>query len=344
MCPGIADGDQVNASASNAAWMYRNIVEMALTTDSTSTGSNQDVTLTNQYTRFTNTSLVSIRNLSYSNRSASSILILRNSNNASLTFVNDSGGTAANRIITGLSANLVIPHDGVAVFIYDTATSRWYFIAKNSAENMQNQIFTSNGTFTFPAGTSPSTKFKFTIVGAGAGGGGASGSANQPGGNGGGAGATAIKWLSGVTAAKTVAVTVGSTGSGGTTGNNGSAGNNSTIASGTETITTVTAGGGGGGAASGTNQSRAAGGTATNGDLNFSGGDGYLADVNAGATSCGGNGGCSSLGGGGSGGGAGGNNQGSNSPVYGAGGGGGGGQSVSGGNGKDGIVIVEWVL
>jgi hypothetical protein len=63
---------------------------------------------------------------------------------------------------------------------------------------------------------------------------------------GGGSGSVAIKFLSGLTPANTIAVTVGAGGTGVSAGT-GNPGGNSTIASGTQTITTVTANGGGGG-------------------------------------------------------------------------------------------------
>jgi hypothetical protein len=212
------------------------------------------------------------------------------------------------------------------------------------AWTLNKQVFTASGTFTIPATALSASNFKFTIVGGGGGGGGSSASATQPGGNGGGAGATAIKYLSSLTAGNTIAVTVGGSASGGTTGNAGTAGNSSSIASGTQTITTVTANGGGAGAASGTNQGKASGGTASNGDVNITGGDGILAASLGSLTTPGGTGGGSSLGTGGAGGGSGGNNGGSSGNAYGSGGGGGAGQSTSGGSGAAGIVIVEWVL
>ena len=121
-------------------------------------------------------------------------------------------------------------------------------------------VYTGNSTFTIPSGI---TAVKVTVIGGGGGGSGSgvSGSAN---GNGGG---TAIKWLTGLTSGNTLSVTVGAGGGGGGTSSHGSAGGASTVASGTQSITTIT---GGGGSASSSNL----GGTATNGDLNIPGGSG----------------------------------------------------------------------
>ena len=126
------------------------------------------------------------------------------------------------------------------------------------------QVYTSgSGSFTIPAGV---TKLKVTIVG---GGGGSAGSAVGNAGGGGGGGGTAVKWLTGLTPLNTINYAVGSGGTAGSaTPTSGGAGNSSSISSGTQSITTVTANGGGAGLTGG---GVGAGGTATNGDLNMSG-------------------------------------------------------------------------
>lgn len=136
------------------------------------------------------------------------------------------------------------------------------------------QAFTSNGTFTIPAGV---TSLKATIVGGGGGGGGAA--ANATGGNGGG-GCFAVVYLASLTPGNTISVTVGAAGTAGTSApGNGGSGGNSQIASGTQSITTVTAGGGGGGGGgdpAGTIGSGGAGGTATNATWSVPGQSGQL--------------------------------------------------------------------
>jgi hypothetical protein len=139
----------------------------------------------------------------------------------------------------------------------------------NNISGIYAQLFTSSGTFTIPAGV---TAIKVTLVGAG--GGGWYSLYGRPGcccgpyvGVNGGNGAAAIKWLSSLTPLDTITVVVGTGGTAfnGTT-NNGTAGNGgaSSISSGTQTITTVTANGGYGATwgAPGIN------GTSSGGDLN----------------------------------------------------------------------------
>jgi hypothetical protein len=130
--------------------------------------------------------------------------------------------------------------------------------------------YTSTQTITIPTGA---TKAKVRLWGGTGGGGGAKTAASNAGAGGGAGGLE--KYLTGLTAGNTLALTVGAAGAGGsTTPGNGTAGGNSTLASGTQTITTLTANGGGlGQLASGgtTNTAGGAGGTATNGDINVTG-------------------------------------------------------------------------
>jgi hypothetical protein len=194
------------------------------------------------------------------------------------------------------------------------------------------QTFTASGTQTIATGI---TAEKCTIVGGGGAGGGATAANN---GGGGGAGGVAIKWFTGLTPGNTLTITVGSGGTGVSTAT-GNAGTASSISSGTQVVTTVTANGGNGGFTVGAISPGGAGATvSTNGDINGAG--------NAGNTSYGGNvgggGGPTFLGGSGNpaSGGAG------NTAVANTGSGGGGagaGGNAAGGNGAAGIVICEWV-
>jgi hypothetical protein len=126
----------------------------------------------------------------------------------------------------------------------------------SAAVGTRGQVFTSNGTFTLPAGVSA---VKVTVVG----GGGNSGAAPSSGncGMGGGGGGAAIKYLSGLTSGNTLAVTVG--GAGGT----------SSVASGTQSITTISATGGATGVTAAADRTNPTlGGSGSNGDINITGG------------------------------------------------------------------------
>jgi hypothetical protein len=189
------------------------------------------------------------------------------------------------------------------------------------------QSFVANGTFTIPANV---TRVKVTVVGGGGGGGSFDGCTG--GGSGGGAGAAAIKYLTGLTPGNTLSVTVGALGT------IGASGGTSSVASGTQSITTISATGGGGGGAI----VPGAGGAASNGDINSGGGSGGQGgNSNAGNT-----GGASMFGSGGRP--VNGSSTVTAATAYGAGGGGGGnlsGFSTNGrigGSGAVGIVFFEW--
>lgn len=124
--------------------------------------------------------------------------------------------------------------------------------------------YTSTQTITIPTGA---TRALVRLWGASGGGGSSSLAA---GGGGGGAGYL-DKYLTGLTAANTLALTIGAAGT--ITANaNGGLGGNSTLASGTQTISTLTANGGAGGGGAGVNGlAGGAGGTASGGDFNITG-------------------------------------------------------------------------
>ena len=189
-------------------------------------------------------------------------------------------------------------------------------------------VFTSSGTFTIPSGV---TAVKATIVGGGGGGGRGNG---QSAGGGGGGGA-AIKYLTSLTAGNTISVTVGGAGTGRTgSAGTGTTGGTSSIASGTQSITTVSATGGSGG--SGSNLASGAtpgnGGVGSSGDANINGCGGVYGFSNSTDNAYfGGIGGNSILGGGAV----------TTGTNYG-GGGGGGASGNDGYNGGGGIVIFEY--
>lgn len=195
------------------------------------------------------------------------------------------------------------------------------------------QKFIAGGTFTIPTGV---TGVVVTLFGGGGAGGGAT-AANV--GSGGGSGGYAVKTLTGLTPGNTIAVTVGAGGTG-VSGAAGNAGAASTIASGTQTITTVTANGGlGGGSQSSVPIGGAGGGAiSTNGDINGAGAPGDTGF----STAAGVKGGSTMLGGAGTV--VGGSTAGSAAVANtGSGGGGAGaGANNAGGNGAAGLVVFQW--
>jgi hypothetical protein len=194
------------------------------------------------------------------------------------------------------------------------------------------QLFTSSGTFTVPTAV---TGVKITLSGGGGAGGG--GIAGGDAGAGGGGSGFSIGYITGLTPAGTISVTVGAGGTATTfTGGTG----------GTSTFSTITATGGTGGTNAGSGGAGGTGGTGSGGTFNYSG----AAGSTAGGGGAGGSpnslgipvftwgvGGATQPAGGGNG---------SAGSGFGAGGGGGNGVGVGfnavGGVGKAGFVLVEW--
>ncbi len=145
-------------------------------------------------------------------------------------------------------------------------------------------IRTASATVTIPTGA---TKLKVTLVGGGGAGGscaigslGCCSSTVNVGGPGGAAGAL-MKYLSGLTPGNTLALTIGAAGAAAAAGlNAGGNGGDTTLASGTQSITTLTASKGFGGQAGLTNGTPGAAGTGTNGDLNITGSPGHVVTNN----------------------------------------------------------------
>ena len=150
------------------------------------------------------------------------------------------GGTGA----TTLTANNVVLGNGTSAPLFVAPSTSGNVLTSNgttwtsaaaASTGPQQAQYTANGTFTIPAGV---TRVKMTVVGGGGTGAtstfSTSGAGTATGGAGGGGGGAAIKWLSGLTPGNTLAVVVGS------------AGGASSVSSGTQTITTVSATGNGG--------------------------------------------------------------------------------------------------
>lgn len=70
-----------------------------------------------------------------------------NATGSVLTIKNDTGSTAANKILTGRNGDLLLPPDGTASFYYDNTAARWRCIADNTPPLTQT-TFVVGGTST----------------------------------------------------------------------------------------------------------------------------------------------------------------------------------------------------
>ena len=144
-----------------------------------------------------------------------------------VTITNDMATTitAAGDIVIGTGSgtydNLPIGTTG-QVLTADTTVSPYKVKWASGSVTLNEQIFTSTGTFTVPSGV---TKVWVEVRGGGGGGGGGSGSYS---GGGGGGGQLKMQQLS-VTPGASITATIGAGGNGGASGNDGNNGNSSTF-------------------------------------------------------------------------------------------------------------------
>lgn len=95
--------------------------------NSSITGSNATLgTPTTALTRLVNASLVSITNITAPTRGVFFALFNDTGNN--VTIINDAGGTAAARILTGTSANIVLTAGASLLLFYDLTEARWLVV------------------------------------------------------------------------------------------------------------------------------------------------------------------------------------------------------------------------
>lgn len=94
--------------------------------DSSSTGSNAIVPSTSPAIRLTNASLVSIAN--FDDVSNGKFLVVTNSTGSTITIVNNGGGTAIKRILTGTGADLSLKDNASLVLSYNSNETRWMVV------------------------------------------------------------------------------------------------------------------------------------------------------------------------------------------------------------------------
>jgi len=121
-------------------------IQYDLITNSSTTGASAFISsITQAFTRLTNASLTSIGGLVIGLEGQS--VTLTNVTGATININNeDTGLTAANRILTGTGNNLSVPNNSSVQLLYDTVTNRWRVIG--SAGGMPGSNWSSSLTFT----------------------------------------------------------------------------------------------------------------------------------------------------------------------------------------------------
>jgi hypothetical protein len=210
--------------------------------------------------------------------------------------------TATDTIDSTTNATQIIHAKDTKRYIVNAAATGYLTASETkSGAYKTTQVFTSDGTWTKPAGLK---RVKVIVVGSGAGSGGVAltGAGETAAAGGGGAGGAAIKTIEAASLGATETVTVGAAGAAGAAGNN-SGGNGNTSSFGTHASATGGTGGSGGAnlATTGTGGQGGAGGVGSDGDINIEGeGGGTGLNFGGDADNClGGKGGSSIMGGGG---------------------------------------------
>lgn len=116
-------------------------------TDSTTTGAQATLgTLSTNIVRLTNASLTSFSGIPAG--VSGQLLIVENKTGNTLSVFNeDTGVTAANRILTGTSANVSMGPDSTFLFAYDATSSRWMVVGGtgNGSSSVYNYITANDG-------------------------------------------------------------------------------------------------------------------------------------------------------------------------------------------------------
>jgi hypothetical protein len=268
--------------------------------------------------------------------------VLANVGTNNITITNqDTNSQAANRVITGSGASVILAPDQLMDLVYDGTTSRWRVESIRTSGgggggSLIKQVIYSSGSGTYTPSAN-ATKIVVIAIGGGGGGGGAISTTGSGGAAGGGAsGGVVQKYISSLAASYSYAV--GAAGAGGASnGGDGGSGGDATFGT---SLITAKGGGGGTGVDDNGGQGGAQQAGTTGGDINNPGAPGMYGSIVIGQTTnlFGGTGGSTVYGGGGSGG-ASGNAM----------GGGGGGAATTSGSGAGGgagaaggIIIYEY--
>lgn len=116
-------GDLLTSKVGHVHELYMSALQLV---DASTTGSGQSVASTNSILKVTNASLTSINNIS--SPTDGKLLVLINGTGNFITLTNNSGGTAANRIITGTGADITVLNSASVFLVYDSAASRWQVV------------------------------------------------------------------------------------------------------------------------------------------------------------------------------------------------------------------------
>lgn len=121
---GVSARDFLRRNAGDTAWEDFNVDSVG--NDNTSGTGVALSAVSNSIVRLTNASLVSFNNIPAGFSGQKFILVNRTTVDVSI--INNTGGTAADRILTGTGADIDLAIDAALTFEYDATTSRWQIV------------------------------------------------------------------------------------------------------------------------------------------------------------------------------------------------------------------------
>jgi hypothetical protein len=121
---GVQARDYLRRNVADTAWEEFNLDSVG--NDTTSGTGVALAAVSNSIVRLTNAALVSFNNIP-AGFSGQKVIVV-NRTTVDVSIINDAGGTAANRILTGTGADITLSIDAALTFEYDATTTRWQIV------------------------------------------------------------------------------------------------------------------------------------------------------------------------------------------------------------------------
>lgn len=157
----LTQSGKVNLIAQSFAGLktFRDGIAYTEYADSSPTGAGATVALgASKWVQLTNSSLLSVAMVG--SPSSGELRILTNNTTNTITILNNSGGTASQRILTGTNADMQLKQDATIFLAYDALTSRWRIIG-GSGGSGSTVVIGSRGT---PIVIDPAVGFSSAVI------------------------------------------------------------------------------------------------------------------------------------------------------------------------------------
>lgn len=145
----LSESTDITLGTNNFTLANTKHIELQASTDTTTTGSNASLAaFTAGGVRLTNVSLTSLANIPAGANGQQFVLFNRTGVIVAIKDSSGAIGTAANRILTGTSADINMSIDSALVFNYDSATTRWQIVGGSGGSVNLTGAITSVGSVT----------------------------------------------------------------------------------------------------------------------------------------------------------------------------------------------------